>query len=53
MSVIRANAWQQREKFTFDYHVDRLVEFFHQVIENKDYRGSRQVIPHKSVGYPD
>jgi glycosyltransferase involved in cell wall biosynthesis len=53
MSVIRANAWQQREKFTFDYHVDRLVEFFHQVIENKDYRGSRQVIPHKSAGYPD
>jgi hypothetical protein len=26
------NVWRQREEFTFDYHADRLVEFFRQVI---------------------
>lgn len=35
MAQIRANVWAQREQFTFDYHVDQLVEFFRKVIENK------------------
>jgi hypothetical protein len=27
------NVWRQRERFTFDYHADRLVDFFRQIIE--------------------
>jgi hypothetical protein len=33
MAELRANVWRHREKFTFDYHVDRLVDFFRRVIE--------------------
>lgn len=33
MDEIRANVWRQREQFTFDYHVDKLIAFFRQVIE--------------------
>jgi glycosyltransferase involved in cell wall biosynthesis len=29
---IRQNMWRVREQFTFDYHADRLVEFFRKVI---------------------
>lgn len=32
MTRLRDNVWRQREQFTFDYHADRLVEFFRQVI---------------------
>lgn len=32
---IRANAWNKREIFTFDHHVDRLIEFFRRVIDKK------------------
>jgi hypothetical protein len=32
MTKLRNNMWLQREKFTFDYHADRLIEFFRQVI---------------------
>lgn len=32
MSEIRNNVWQQRHFFTFDYHVDELVDFFKRVI---------------------
>jgi glycosyltransferase involved in cell wall biosynthesis len=31
MAEIRGNVWRQREEFTFDYHADRLVEFFRLV----------------------
>jgi glycosyltransferase involved in cell wall biosynthesis len=33
MKVIRENCWNHRDKFTFDYHADRLISFFHQVIK--------------------
>ncbi len=32
---VRENVWRSREQFTFDYHADRLVEFFREVIEHK------------------
>ena len=33
MATLRENVWRQRERFTFDGHADRLVEFFRHVIE--------------------
>ncbi len=35
MAQLRDNVWRQREQFTFDYHADRLVRFFRDVINNK------------------
>ena len=32
MAQLRANAWREREKFTFDYHADRLIDFFRDII---------------------
>jgi len=32
MEALRANVWTRRMEFTFDYHADRLVDFFRQVI---------------------
>jgi glycosyltransferase involved in cell wall biosynthesis len=32
MDALRANVWRQRDRFTFDHHVDRLVAFFLTVI---------------------
>lgn len=32
MAQLRESVWTQREKFTFDYHVDRLIDFFLQVM---------------------
>lgn len=32
MTYLRENVWQHRQQFTFDYHADRLIEFFHNVI---------------------
>ncbi|HZP88289.1 MAG TPA: hypothetical protein VFB54_15870 [Burkholderiales bacterium] len=32
MAAMRARVWQQRDRFTFDYHADRLIDFFRQVI---------------------
>ena len=32
MNIIRKNAWNQREYFTFDYHADRIIDFFRNVI---------------------
>jgi glycosyltransferase involved in cell wall biosynthesis len=32
LEQIRANVWRQREDFTFDYHADRLIAFFREVI---------------------
>jgi hypothetical protein len=35
MEALRANVWQAREQFTFDYHADRLIAFFRQVIASR------------------
>jgi glycosyltransferase involved in cell wall biosynthesis len=35
MAQLRENVWAQRQYFTFDYHADRLIAFFRQVIERK------------------
>ncbi|HSJ52194.1 MAG TPA: glycosyltransferase family 2 protein, partial [Anaerolineae bacterium] len=35
MAQLRDNIWRQREQFTFDHHVGRLVRFFRTVIDNK------------------
>ncbi len=35
MALLRDSVWQQREKVTFDYHVDRLTDFFRRVIESR------------------
>jgi len=32
MEALRASVWRQRDRFTFDHHVDRLVAFFREVI---------------------
>jgi hypothetical protein len=32
---LRDNVWIKRKLFTFDYHVDRLVAFFRQVMQKK------------------
>nr|MBA3414013.1 glycosyltransferase family 2 protein [Chloroflexia bacterium] len=31
MDELRGNVWRERERFTFDYHVERLVSFFRLV----------------------
>jgi hypothetical protein len=35
MAELRENVWRQREQFTFDYHADRLIDFFRRVIKNR------------------
>lgn len=35
LGQIQANVWRQRDYFTFDYHADRLLDFFRQVIAAK------------------
>lgn len=32
MAEVRSNVWNNRMMFTFDYHADRLLEFFYRVI---------------------
>ena len=32
MALLRRNVWEQRERFTFDYHADALIDFFRRVI---------------------
>jgi hypothetical protein len=39
---IRANVWSRREEFTFDYHVDRLVDFFRRVISRQNKKITQQ-----------
>jgi glycosyltransferase involved in cell wall biosynthesis len=39
MAQLWENVWRQREEFTFDYHADELIDFFRQVIINRN--GSR------------
>ncbi|MGN6616779.1 MAG: hypothetical protein ACTHJ5_06340, partial [Ilyomonas sp.] len=33
MQQVRNNVWQQRHLFTFDNHVNELIDFFRKVIE--------------------
>ncbi len=33
MERLRESVWRQREAFTFDYHADRLIDFFRRVID--------------------
>ena len=35
MDALRNNVWRARPRFTFDNHVDRLVEFFREVISQR------------------
>ena len=35
LGALRENVWRQRELFTFDHHVDRLVAFFREVIASR------------------
>jgi hypothetical protein len=44
LQIIRDRVWQQRDLFTFDYHVPKLVDFFRGVIgsaSSKTERGRR------------
>ncbi len=41
MEQLWDNVWRQRDCFTFDYHADRLIDFFHQVIDNHKQRRGR------------
>jgi hypothetical protein len=38
MAELRDNVWHQRETFTFDYHADRLLAFFREVIASRSGR---------------
>jgi glycosyltransferase involved in cell wall biosynthesis len=33
MDALRSNVWRERDRFTFDRHADRLVDFFREVID--------------------
>ncbi|PLS74823.1 MAG: glycosyltransferase family 2 protein [Actinobacteria bacterium] len=35
MNAVRENVWRRRRELTFDFHVDRLVEFFRTVISSR------------------
>jgi glycosyltransferase involved in cell wall biosynthesis len=35
MTRLRDNVWQQRDRFTFDYHTDGLIQFFRCVIAER------------------
>jgi glycosyltransferase involved in cell wall biosynthesis len=41
MEDLRQSVWRQREEFTFDFHADRLVAFFRQVIDQHPRRVSQ------------
>ena len=38
MARLRDQVWRQREQFTFDYHADRLLEFFRRVVQSHGER---------------
>jgi hypothetical protein len=38
MDDLRDRVWQRREEFTFDFHADRLVDFFRKVIDQRRRR---------------
>ena len=35
MAELRDNVWRRREQFTFDYHADRLIDFFRRDIKKR------------------
>jgi hypothetical protein len=35
MDELGTNVWRERQRFTFDHHVDRLISFFRQVISER------------------
>ena len=41
LEQLRESVWRQREEFTFDFHADRLIAFFRQVIDTRVRRTSR------------
>lgn len=47
MQQLRNNVWQQRHLFTFDNHVNELVQFFRKVIEQHEIRQAKEskIIP--------
>lgn len=42
MLELRDNVWSQRSLFMFDTHVNDLIDFFHQVIDNYKTKLSAQ-----------
>jgi glycosyltransferase involved in cell wall biosynthesis len=42
--LIREKAWEKREIFTFDYHADRLIDFFRDVIDKKTVRHRQTIL---------
>jgi len=34
MARLQSNVWSQRDRFTFDYHADALIDFFRQIIRD-------------------
>jgi len=40
MARLQNNVWHQREKFTFDYYADSLIDFFRQAIKRRGLRHS-------------
>ncbi len=42
MKKLTQNALQSRDLFTFDYHVDRLIDFFKKVIEKKNKKDEKK-----------
>ncbi len=43
MAALRDDVWLQRRLFTFDYHADRLIQFFRTVIENYGRRTNAMI----------
>jgi hypothetical protein len=41
LEQVRENVWRQRQIFTFDYHADRLLDYFRQVIAYRQARNRR------------
>jgi len=50
MDQIRENVWRERERFTFDYHAGRLVEFLRKAIANHTKSQSPKRRRLKAVG---
>ena len=42
MKEIRNNVWQQRHLFTFDHHVDELINFFKSVIKQSEIKSDSE-----------
>jgi glycosyltransferase involved in cell wall biosynthesis len=43
VTQIRNNVWRNRAFFTFDYHTDRLIGFFYEVISSKRSQKSKTI----------